>query len=111
MDDLGPFCAPGAGEKVGCPDVPSANRVYSFGCRDGSIKSLEGDPGRTLATRVGAPDSNSSERGEGEGDRKCQLAPSLTDRRRGRPTKIRIRGDVRQSANSRPSRLHSKAVT
>jgi len=100
MDDPGPSPALGAGERARRPDALLANRVHSLSCCDWSIKSLEADRGRTLARRAGAPDSHSSDRGEREGDRRCRLAPSLTDRGRGYPTGIRIRGG-RQSATCR----------
>jgi len=84
------------------------NRVHSFRCRDGSIKSLEVDPGHTLARLIRAPDAHSSERGAGKGDRRCRLAFSLTDRGRGCPTEIRIRGGGCQSAASSRSRSAQK---
>jgi hypothetical protein len=85
--------------RVKRPAAPTpfvANRVHCSSCRDCSIKSLEVDPGHTLARLVRAPDSHSSDRGEGEGDRRCRLASSLTDRGRGYPTEIRIRSGARQ---------------
>ena len=97
MDDPGLPAAPGAGEKARRPDAPLTNRVHSFSCRDCAIKSLEVDPGHTLARRTLAPDSHSRDPGEGEGDRRCRLASSPTDRRRGYPTEIRIRGGGPQS--------------
>jgi hypothetical protein len=61
-------------------------------------KIAESDPGRTLARLVGAPDSHTSDHGEGEGDRRCRLASSLTERGRGYRAEIRIRGGGRHSA-------------
>ena len=88
----------GAGEKARRPDALLVNRGHSFNCRDCSIKCLDVDPGITLARLICAPDSHSSDHGEGKGDRRCRLAPSLTDRGRGYPTGIRIRGKGPQSA-------------
>ena len=91
-------------KKPVAPTSDWTNRVHSFRGRDCSSKSLEVDPGHALARLIRAQDSHSSDRGEGEGDRRCRLAPSLTDRGRGYPTEIRIRGGGRQSANSCRSR-------
>ena len=89
--------------QVKTPVAPTsdwANRVPSFRGRDCSSKSLEVDPGRTLARLIRAQDSHSSDRGEGKGDRRCRLASSLTDPGRGFATEIRIRGGGRKSARS-----------
>ena len=96
-------------KKPVAPTSNWANRVHSFRCRDCSSKSLEVDPGHTLARLIRAQDSHSSDRGEGEGDRRCRLAFSLTDRGRGYPTEIRIRGGGRQAAKTGRSATSSNA--
>ena len=93
-----PVYRPWPGERARRTDAYKANRVHFFRCRNCSRNSLEVDPGHTLARLVRAPDSHSSDRGEGKGDQRCRLASSLTDRGRRYAIEIRIRGGGRQSA-------------
>ena len=86
-------------KKPVAPTSDWANRVHSFRGRDCASKSLEVDPGHTLARLIRAQDSHSSDRGEGEGDLRCRLAFSLTDRGRGFATETQTRGKGRQPAN------------
>jgi hypothetical protein len=72
MDDPGLSRGPGAGERARRPDALLANRVHSFSCRDCSIKSLEVDPGHTLARLIRAPDWRSIDRGDANGGSKVQ---------------------------------------
>jgi hypothetical protein len=97
-------------KKPVAPTSDWANRVHSFRGRDCSSKSLEVDPGHTLARHIRAQDSHSSHRGEGEGDRRCRLASSLTDRGRGFATETQTRGKGRQPANFGRNALRSIAV-